>query len=44
MDIFLLGQRRLFNFAEGNLLIGSSSKTILEENCGQDAGRRFSAQ
>ena len=31
-------------FAEGNLWIGSSSKTILEENCGQDAGRRFSAQ
>ena len=31
-------------FTEGNLWIGLSSKTILEENCGQDAGRRFSAQ
>ena len=38
------GQRRLLNFAEGNLWICSSSKTSLEENCGQDAGRRFSAQ
>ena len=28
-------------FAEGNLWIGSSSNTVLEENCGQDAGRRF---
>ena len=35
------GQRRLFNFAEGNISIGSSSKTILEENCGQNARRRF---
>ena len=26
-------QRRLFNFAKGNLWIGSSTKTILEENC-----------
>ena len=31
-------------FTEGNLWIGLSSKTNLEENCGQDAGRRFSAQ
>ena len=37
-------QRRLFNFAEGNIWIGSSSKTILEENCGQDARRRFQAE
>ena len=34
-------KKRLFNFAEGNIWIGSSSKTILEENCGQDARRRF---
>ena len=26
----------MFNFAENNIWIGSSSKTILEENCGQD--------
>ena len=31
-------------FAEGNIWIGSSSKTILEENCGQDARRRFQVE
>ena len=29
----IYGLRRLFNFAQGNLWIGLSSKTILEENC-----------
>ena len=33
-----------FNFAEGNIWIGSSSKTILEENCGQDARRMFQVE
>ena len=36
--------KRLFNFAEGNIWIGSSSNTILEERCGQDARRRFQAK
>ena len=31
-------------FAEGNIWIGSSSKTILEENCEQDARRRFQVE
>ena len=37
-------ERRLFNFAQGNIWIGSSSKTILKENCGQDPRRRFQAE
>ena len=32
-------KRRLFNFAEGNLWIGSSSKTILEERCREEVLR-----
>ena len=31
-------------FAEGNIWIGSSNKTILEENCIQDARRRFQVE
>ena len=40
----VVGKEDCLIFAEGNIWIGSSSKTILEESCGQDAGRRFSAQ
>ena len=32
------------NFAEGNIWIGSSCKTILENNCAQDARRRFQVE